>query len=158
MTGDFGEDFKDRLRGVCEETVFPHVLASPEREVGGFLIGIRTSEETGSLPYVSSALRAVGANEQRSSLTFTHETWETAHAEIEALRERDEQTYEIVGWYHSHPNQGIFLSGMDLFIHHNFFSDPQQFAVVVDPLRHASGVFVWREDEVVPLYEEPMSI
>ena len=33
-----------------------------------------------------------------------------------------------------------------------------QLAVVVDPLRHASGVFAWGEDEVVPLYEEPISI
>jgi len=31
---------------------------------------------------------------------------------------------KIVGWYHSHPGFGIFLSEYDLFIHRNFFTAP----------------------------------
>ena len=41
----------------------------------------------------------------------------------------------IVGWYHTHPGFGIFLSGMDLFIQDHFFNLPWQVAFVYDPLR-----------------------
>ena len=70
----------------------------------------------------------------------------------EAL-ERDFPDEQIVGWYHSHPGFGIFLSGHDLFIHENFFSGPSQIAYVVDPHAGTEGVFGWREGKIVVLEE-----
>ena len=55
----------------------------------------------------------------------------------------------ILGWHHTHPNFGIFLSGYDLFIHQHFFSEYWQIALVVDPLRNEFGFFQWRGDQVV---------
>jgi hypothetical protein len=57
----------------------------------------------------------------------------------------------IVGWYHSHPGFGIFLSEHDLFIHKNFFSDPNQVAWVFDPHSDEEGCFVWEDREIVRL-------
>ena len=48
-----------------------------------------------------------------------------------------------MGWYHTHPNFGIFLSHHDLFIHHNFFSQALQVAYVVDPINQTRGFFHW---------------
>jgi hypothetical protein len=62
---------------------------------------------------------------------------------------------QIVGWYHSHPGFGIFLSEHDLFIHRNFFGGPSQIAVVVDPLAGTEGVFAWRDDRIVPVIDRP---
>src|SRR5262249_22696216 len=56
---------------------------------------------------------------------------------------------KIVGWYHSHPDFGIFLSDRDLFIQQHFFSGPGQLALVVDPVREAEGVFIWQEGKPV---------
>ena len=53
---------------------------------------------------------------------------------------------DIVGWYHTHPDFGIFLSGHDLFIHRNFFDQPLQVAYVVDPIRQTRGFFRWKAD------------
>jgi hypothetical protein len=50
----------------------------------------------------------------------------------------------IVGWYHTHPDFGIFLSDRDRFIQEHFFSGPGQFAHVIDPIRKIEGVFAWR--------------
>ena len=47
----------------------------------------------------------------------------------------------IVGWYHTHPDFGIFLSDYDVFIHQHFFSGPGQIALVIDPVRKLEGVF-----------------
>jgi hypothetical protein len=58
-----------------------------------------------------------------------------------------------VGWYHSHPSFGIFLSEHDLFIHRNFFSGPAQIAVVVDPINCTEGVFAWRHGEIAKVLE-----
>jgi hypothetical protein len=49
----------------------------------------------------------------------------------------------IVGWYHSHPSYGIFLSGDDTFIQQNFFNQPWQIAIVIDPVRKEIGTFGW---------------
>ncbi|MBI4778022.1 hypothetical protein HY792_03780, partial [Candidatus Desantisbacteria bacterium] len=39
----------------------------------------------------------------------------------------------VVGWYHTHPGLGLFMSHYDSFIHNNFFSLSCQIALVVDP-------------------------
>ena len=54
----------------------------------------------------------------------------------------------IVGWYHSHPGFGVFLSEHDLFIQENFFSSPGQVAWVYDPHTDEEGCFGWVAGEV----------
>lgn len=41
----------------------------------------------------------------------------------------------IVGWYHSHPDLGCFLSATDLTTHRRMFAAPFHVAIVVDPAR-----------------------
>ena len=55
----------------------------------------------------------------------------------------------MVGWYHSHPRFGIFLSQYDVFIHSNFFAEQWQVAYVVDPVSGNSGIFGWENGEIV---------
>ncbi len=64
---------------------------------------------------------------------------------------RDLKNARIVGWYHSHPDFGIFLSERDCFIHEHFFSAPGQVAYVVDPVRGLEGMFAWHEGKPAPL-------
>jgi proteasome lid subunit RPN8/RPN11 len=56
-----------------------------------------------------------------------------------ALHKDPEQ--QIVGWYHSHPGYGIFLSSTDRQTQNTYFSAIWQVAVVVDPIREELGVF-----------------
>ena len=48
-----------------------------------------------------------------------------------------------MGWIHTHPNFGIFLSEYDRFVHENFFSEEYQVAYVVDPIQSIEGFYFW---------------
>lgn len=156
--------FRDQIAAACEETIYPHVYGNSDREVGGVLYGRLPrvgSEDRMQFPLIVGAIEALRASEQRSSLTFTQDAWAIIHEKLDEIspKSKHEQGYEIVGWYHSHPGFGIFLSGHDMFIQENFFANPRQFALVVDPLANTEGVFIWGgEDkkEVVELYQEPV--
>lgn len=129
------------------ERIYDHVFSSLSAEVGGVLIG--HLREDGS-PLVTAIIPALEAEGGRSRVTFTHEAWSAIHGTLD----RDHPGEEILGWYHSHPGFGIFLSEHDLFIHRNFFARPEQIAIVVDPHAGSEGLFVWRDGEVVKAGEE----
>jgi proteasome lid subunit RPN8/RPN11 len=60
-----------------------------------------------------------------------------------AVKDQKYPEERIVGWYHSHPGFGVFLSDHDTFIHRNFFSSPGQVAWVFDPHSDEEGCFGW---------------
>lgn len=132
------------------DAIYDHVFESDDHEVGGVLVGHLGS---GSLPVVTGSIAALEADERRASVTFTHDTWSGIHETLE----RDFPEQQIVGWYHSHPGFGIFLSEYDRFIHGNFFSDQRQIAYVVDPHAGTEGVFWWHDNELTLLKEQPTS-
>lgn len=126
--------------------IYDHVFSDLHHEVGGFLLGQRSPD--GRLK-ITGEVPAYSADERTASVTFTQQDWADVHAAIDD-RAQDEQ---IVGWYHSHPGFGIFLSEFDLFIHRNFFSNPGQVAYVVDPHAGREGMFGWRDGDVALLAE-----
>lgn len=61
-----------------------------------------------------------------------------------------DQEQQILGWYHSHPGHGIFLSATDQATQNNYFSAPWQIAIVIDPVRDEFGVFAGQDVEALP--------
>lgn len=120
-----------------------HVESDTTVEQGGVLVG-DIDPATGTT-VITARIPAVGAISEVASLRFTHETWD----HINAVMERDHPDARMVGWYHSHPHFGIFLSEYDQFIHNNFFSQPWQVAYVVDPLLRQRGFFAWVDGSLV---------
>ena len=124
-----------------------HALRDTSVELGGILLGKECVDETTGSPFVwiTEALEAKHYENTQASFTYTHDSWE------EITRERDAKypDLDIVGWYHTHPDFGIFLSSHDLFIHHNFFDQPLQVAYVVDPIRQDRGFFQWKDERMV---------
>jgi len=125
------------------EDILDYSGTDTNREIGGFLIG-GLFEDQRKYVEVRHFLPAVEVQSDAASLTFTHDTWAAMSREVEQRFPKE----SVVGWHHTHPNFGIFLSAYDLFIHQNFFSEIWQIAVVVDPLRKEFGFFQWREDQV----------
>ncbi|MBI4859043.1 MAG: hypothetical protein HY815_02030 [Candidatus Riflebacteria bacterium] len=115
------------------------------RELGGVLVGGYFSWN--GKPYVTiDAYIAARLGESRSaSFKFTHESWH----EIGVIKEQKYPDALLVGWHHTHPSFGIFLSGMDMFIHQGFFNLPWQVALVVDPVADKLGFFQWKNGKVV---------
>lgn len=126
------------------ETILDYSEQDVTRELGGFLLG-GVEQDKRQYVEIRHFLPAVDARSRAASLTFTHETWAKLNREVET-KFPDET---ILGWHHTHPGFGVFLSGYDLFIHKNYFRSPFHVAMVVDPKRQEFGFFQWRGDEVV---------
>jgi len=119
-----------------------HANSDTSVELGGVLLGRACVDERGrAFVMVSECIRAEHYESTAGSFKFTHETW----AAITRERERFAADLQIVGWYHTHPGWGIFLSGMDLFICEHFFNKPLDVAYVVDPCRQERGMFQWAD-------------
>jgi proteasome lid subunit RPN8/RPN11 len=124
-----------------------HSYSNLEAEVGGMLFG----QIEGGQTKISGFIPALTASAEQISLTFTHEVWE------EILREGSKNfpNDQIVGWYHTHPAFGLFLSEYDLFIQTNFFSMKGQVALVIDPIAGKMGWFESAMDQAKMIFEEP---
>jgi proteasome lid subunit RPN8/RPN11 len=120
-----------------------HALSDTSVELGGILLGKECVDEATGTPFVwiTQSLEAKHYANTQASFTYTHDSWE----EISRERDRLFPELDIVGWYHTHPSFGIFLSHHDLFIHQHFFAQPLQVAYVIDPVQQTRGFFQWRD-------------
>lgn len=118
-----------------------HCFSRTDVEVGGFLIGRIDQEGT----HILASTRALEADSGQTQLTITHADWDAALSVLD----KDFPGMAIVGWYHSHPGFGCFLSAQDQFIQENFFSAPGQVALVVDPLKGRYEYFVVEDGATV---------
>lgn len=114
------------------------------KEVGGILLG-KYAEVHGKMHVlISKFIEAKYTDATAATLTFTHKTWDYIHA----VHQKSCPDLVIIGWQHTHPSYGIFLSNYDLFIHQNFFNTPFQVAYVVDPVNQKRGFFQWKNDKL----------
>lgn len=110
-----------------------------KNESGGMLIG-NVIEEFGKTNIVIHGfVEAKYAESTPTTLKFTHKTWDYVHGEIDGKYENG----QMVGWIHTHPDFGIFLSEYDKFIQENFFKEAYQIAYVVDPIQNIEGFYFW---------------
>jgi proteasome lid subunit RPN8/RPN11 len=147
-----GDDFLDpEFQPVVHESALEAIRLHGEEdttvEVCGVLVGRIYESNGAALVYVDDIVRGTHAAGRNSAVTFTADTW--AHID----REMDERHpgKRIVGWYHTHPGFGIFLSEMDRFIQRHFFNAPWQTAFVYDPHSEERGMFGWRGGETVKI-------
>ena len=122
-----------------------HARGSMRAEICGVLIGDFTADVT----RITSRIAGEGASQGGAHVTFTQDTWE----HIYKVKDAKFPLQSIVGWYHSHPGFGIFLSDYDLFIHENFFNAQHQVAWVFDPHSDEEGCFGWAGTKIEPLAE-----
>lgn len=144
-----GSPEKDRVPIFIAERVMrlidEHVGSMIEKEVGGVLLGGYYQSGKSTYIEITDFIEAKAAVGTDVSLTFTHETW----AQLNEEHSHKNPDSLIVGWYHSHPGLGVFMSKEDEFIHSNYFSELWHVALVVDPVSHDWGCFRWDNDVLV---------
>lgn len=154
------QDFRVYFASGCHAEILRHASEDVSVEICGVLVGHWKRDDDGPFVEISDCIRAESATSKFAEVTFTHESW----AKINKVMDERFADARIVGWYHSHPDFGIFLSDRDVFIQENFFSAPGQVAHVVDPVRKTEGVFTWSNGKPTPcsyywigetLYAEP---
>ncbi len=116
-----------------------HAKEDVSVEICGVLVGMWKRDDDGPYADASDYIRCESATSKFAEVTFTHESW----SQINLAMDAKSDDVRILGWYHSHPDFGIFLSDRDCFIQENFFSGAGQVAYVVDPVRDLEGVFAW---------------
>ena len=146
-----GEIANDDVDVYIKQDVFKaledYSASDTEHELGSVLIG-KFSDVLGKTSVViSDFIEAKYTDASASTLTFTHESWEYIHQEHEEKYPEE----KILGWQHTHPGYGIFLSNYDMFIQENFFNLPFQVAYVIDPKQGTRGFFQWKNGEVQKL-------
>lgn len=131
-----------------------HALSSMHREVAGVMVGPIPEKQPNGLyvVHITDMIEAKYTRMSGASVTYTPESWRYLN---DVLAERyPEGDKVMVGWYHTHPGFGIFLSNMDLFIHTNFFTQKWHIAYVLDPVARRSGFFSWdtQHSRVLPYH------
>jgi len=117
-----------------------HSVSDLKREIGGVLLGEKIEEEQTILVKVLAAIPVVSDDHGPVHFTFTADSWAQLHKD-KALRYPE---LDIVGWYHTHPNLGVFYSADDVIVHSAAFVLPWHIGLVVDPVL-GEGFFVgWK--------------
>lgn len=114
-------------------------------ESGGMLIGYVLEEFGKTNIIINGFIEAKYCEATPTTLKFTHETWDYVHEE---MSKKYPKSAKIVGWIHTHPDFGIFLSEYDKFIHENFFKEDYQIAYVVDPIKDIEGFYFWINEKL----------
>ena len=141
------DDVKVYIKQNVYKALEKYALEDVDNERGTIILG-DFCEEHGKLHVViSDYIEAKYTDASASTLTFTHETWNYIHK----VHEKKYPDKKIVGWQHTHPSYGIFLSNYDLFIHENYFDLPFQVAYVIDPIQNLRGFFQWKKGKIEKL-------
>lgn len=126
-----------------------HATAHLDVEVGGICLGrvFRSQQDDRLLIRIEEMIKAEHTVAGGAYLTFTPEAWRR----LVDVHLCDFPDMRLLGWYHSHPGIGVFLSSMDRFIHDSFFTASWHVAVVIDPVQQQAGVFArYSRDLLLP--------
>lgn len=129
-----------------------HAHSDAEREVGGVLLGRAYRHEGRLYVEVRAALPARSDDHGPVHFTFNADAWSRLHQD----RASHYPELDIVGWFHTHPDLGVFYSADDVVVHSAAFVMPWHVGLVIDPVRREAGMFGWQAAadggrQIVPL-------
>lgn len=128
-----------------------HAEHDPENEAFGLMIGRVTQSPDGRVrilltdcfPARPTVSNRVFVEVSAEELTALHDVFEQ-----QAHRYAADKVLKV-GWYHTHPGHGIFMSATDR-ANHRLYPSGWHIALVVDPVQHHMGFFGGRECDPVP--------
>jgi len=101
-------------------------------EIGGFLLGkYCVSESSGK--YRVAMTDFVPIVPEENNVYQLQFSTESLVRELGDMQDKYPDR-SLVGWFHTHPGHGLFLSRPDLTIHNGFFREKYQFAMEIDTL------------------------
>lgn len=137
LSGPRTSAFQIVIRQSALNRIHAHGDASPRVEICGVLVGDVYQDATGPFLLVEHIIEGASSVGNAGKVTFTAATWQ----HIQTSMDKQFPDHRIVGWYHTHPGHGVFLSKLDVFVHESFFGLPWQTALVYDPCSGEEGIF-----------------
>lgn len=104
-------------------------------EIGGFIIGKFLKENEYYNITLDRFIDIESEDNGVYQISFGAKAWSKLESEMENY---DTEIYELIGWFHTHPGHGLFLSLPDQNIHNNFFRYPFQIAMEIDNVKKNS--------------------
>lgn len=126
-------------------------------EIGGFILGkVDKNEHQGKIRYQVILERFVDIEPETNNqyqIEFGPAAWS------ELVRSMDDvykdQEYLLLGWFHTHPGHGLFLSQPDLNIHLTYFKEKYHIALELDSVMNERnpnfefGIFTWKNNQTM---------
>ena len=132
--------------------IHDHALDALPNETGGFLLGrVGLDTQRGSWHVtIDESVRVEPLDQNPAHFSFS---WR----EVDRVRSyREQRGKALIGWYHTHPDMGIFLSETDLEkSHRTLFAEAFQVALVYDPVRGRAGYFFWEGPQIIDASPAP---
>ncbi|NET45198.1 Mov34/MPN/PAD-1 family protein [Okeania sp. SIO2B3] len=127
-----------------------HLGSNTTVEQGGILFGNAYEDpQYGIYVEIRSAVAAPSTIGTGAHLEFTSASWQGIMDYAKTTHPQE----NIVGWYHSHPNLGVFMSGTDMNTQRAFFHHPWCVSIVCDPVRREIAYFLGAKAEHVNVVE-----
>ncbi len=114
-----------------------------ENEIFGYLIGLIYKWKEEMYVIIEDILFIEGTfYSHKVSFAQIEGTAGKYDKEFQKLKQKKKnKNLWIVGWWHSHPDLGCFLSITDLKTQQHFFPESYQVALVIDPIRDTYDFF-----------------
>ena len=140
-------DFRQKRFIYADEAVLERIMAhaaeQPGRECFGLLLGNAYRDEARGILWMhlqdSVAARSVSAT--AATVEVSTDEFQRLNDEVDRIREHTDDNVRKIGWYHSHPDIGVFMSKTDRNNQERFYPQEWQIALVVDPVRDEMGFF-----------------
>ena len=118
----------------------------PIPEIGGMLMG-QYAKKDGSDYYRVSVEKFVPLKARVQNVVKV-EIDPLSLARDLSLAQDENADLTVVGWFHTHPGHGLFLSQPDLKVQYGHFRSPYNFAMEIDPLTEGldTAFFTYRPD------------
>jgi proteasome lid subunit RPN8/RPN11 len=142
-----GDEVTVILSQLALKQIAAHGASQKYYEVGGALLGRAYRWQDRAYVDVLAALPAVSDDHGPVHFTFTADAWSQLHKD----REGRFPDLDIVGWFHTHPDLGVFYSSDDVVVHSAAFTQPWHVGMVVDPLRKETSFFGWQQGRLTPI-------
>ncbi len=127
--------------------IVAHSRSNLSCELGGALLGQAYRHKRGVVVEVKAALPAASSDHGPVHFTFSADSWSKLHQD----RAAHYPNLDIVGWFHTHPDLGVFYSSDDVVVHSAAFTLPWHVGLVVDPVREEAAFFGWIDGALAPL-------
>ena len=126
------------IKESCSKAMQEHAHSDILREQAGILCGQAYCDSNRLYLDINAAF-PVDTMNSSTHFQFHESSWESVWNQLDG-------SAAIVGWYHTHPGLGIFLSPTDLRTQEKYFAAPWQIAAVLDPVSRQFGIFNGKGD------------
>ena len=128
------KDVLNSIQNLCKKSKF---------EIFGYLIGNILKWNEKIYIVIEDQLFLIGAvHSDKYSTSQIEGTAGKYEKKFQKLKQKkNNEDLRIVGWWHSHPNFGCFLSTTDVETQSFFFPESYQVALVVDPINASYDFF-----------------